>query len=94
MPEREQFGVTMEQQLDEWQKKVEEAKTQAQDKGPEFAERLKPDFDAVAARYEDARYKLKLLRMSGQDAWDEMRTGFEKAFDDLKSSLNKALSKF
>ena len=94
MPDKEQFGVSMEEQLKQWEHKTEEAKAQAKEKGPEFMERLRPDFDSVAANFENARYKLKLLRMSGEDAWDEMRQGFDSAFQDLKGSLQKALDKF
>lgn len=92
--DREQFGVSMEEQLSQWREKVDQAEQQAQDKGPEFAEKLRPEFEAVTQRYEEARYKLTLLRMSGQEAWEELRNGFERAFDEFKASLDKALSRF
>lgn len=94
MPTKEQFGVNMEEQLDKWRRKMEEAKARADAQGPELLEKLRPDFDKMSAHYEEAKYKLKLLRMGGEDAWEDMRGGFEKAFGDLKDSLERALSRF
>ncbi len=94
MPEKERFGVSMEAQLKEWEMKVEQAKSKAEEKGPEFMEKMRPDFERIASRFDEARYKLTLLRMGGADAWDELRAGIENAFQDLKQGMEKALSKF
>lgn len=93
MHDKEQFGVNMENQLREWQETVEAKKAEAEKKGHDFWERVAPDFDSLASKYEEAKYKLKLLRMSGADAWDEVRGGFEKAFDEFKRGVDNALKK-
>lgn len=94
MKEKEQFGVNMQAQLDEWKQKADEAKNTAAERGEDFMQRLRPDLDKLSDKYEEAKYKLELLRMSSEDAWGEMRDGFEKAFDVFKDSVNKAFSKF
>ncbi len=94
MSDKEQFGVSMEEQLAQWRKKAEDATEQAHAKGGQFLESLRPELDKLGSQYEEARYKLSLLRMSSEDAWDELRHGFEKAFDEFKAGLGKALSKF
>ncbi len=94
MEDKDKFGVKMEEQLDAWQKKIEEKKAEAENKGREFWERVAPDFDALGAKFEEARYKLKLFRMSGSDALDELKGGFEKAFDEFKNGVENAFRKF
>ncbi len=94
MEERDKFGVSMEEQLRQWKERIDEAKAEAEKQGPEFLERYAPLLEALTARYEEAKVKMKLLRMSGGDAWTEVRHGFEKAFDEMKSAVSRALEKF
>lgn len=93
MPDKEAFGVSMEAQLKEWKQRIEAEEEKAQSKGGEYLERVRPELDALRAKYEEARYKLKLLRMGGGDAWDELRAGFDSAYEDMKSAVGKALKK-
>lgn len=92
--DREKFGVSMEKQLRDWQKKLEDSKAQAETKGSEFLARYNAEAEKISALYEDVRYRLKLLRMSSGDAWLEMRSGIEKAFGELKNAVGSALEKF
>lgn len=92
--DKEKFGVHLEEQLKDWQHKLDESKSQAEKKGPDFLARYNAETEKLADLYEDVRYRLKLLRMSGGDAWSEMRVGIEKAFGELKKSVTSALEKF
>lgn len=92
--DKEKFGVHLEQQLKDWQHKLDEHKAKAEKQGPDFLARYNAETEKLSSLYEDMRYRLKLLRMSSGDAWGEMRTGIEKAFGELKKSVTSALEKF
>jgi DNA-binding protein HU-beta len=94
MEDKDKFGVSMEAQLKQWQERIEQSKADAAKKGPEFLKKFAPDLERLNASYDEARYKLKLLKMSGGEAWAELKHGVEKAFDELKSAVGKALEKF
>lgn len=94
MDDKDKFGVSMEAQLKKWQERIEQSKQEASQKGPEFLKKFAPDLERLNVSYEEARYKLKLLKMSGGEAWSELKLGVEKAFDELKSAVGKALEKF
>lgn len=94
MQDKKEFGVNMQSQLDEWKKKADETRSKAKSRGEAFMESMRPDLDKLNSNYEEAKYQLKLLTMSSEDAWHEVRDGFDKAFDTFKSSVDKALSKF
>jgi hypothetical protein len=94
MEDKDKFGVSMETQLKEWQARIEQSKEEATQKGPDFLTLFTPDLEKLNTSYEEARYKLKLLKMSTGDAWGELKHGVEKAFDELKTAVTKALEKF
>ncbi|HMM37689.1 MAG TPA: hypothetical protein PKB11_02925 [Desulfovibrio sp.] len=92
--DKEKFGVNLEQQLKDWQRKLDESKTRAEQKGADFLARYNAETEKLTSLYEDVRYRLKLLRMSSGEAWTEMRAGIEKAANELKKAVNGALDKF
>ncbi|MES9995152.1 hypothetical protein [Desulfovibrio aminophilus] len=92
--DKEKFGVNLEQQLKDWQSKLDESKSRAEQKGADFLARYNAETEKLASLYEDVRYRLKLLRMSSGEAWTEMRAGIEKAANELKKAVNGALDKF
>ncbi|EFL51576.1 conserved hypothetical protein [Solidesulfovibrio fructosivorans JJ]] len=88
------FGVDLEEQLATYKTKIEEAKKEAQGKGPDSFDRWTGELEHLLDTYDKARYKLTLLRKGGGDALAELREGFESALGDLKAALRRARSKF
>lgn len=93
MPEKEAFKNTMQDQLEEWQQKMEQAKTKAETAPPEQREYYREKFEQLSDQYETARYKFSLLKAGSSDAWDELRDGFEKAFTEFRKGFEKAMKK-
>lgn len=50
--------------------------------------------ETIRARRDEARDKLKALSEAGDDAWEDLKSGFEKACDDLGDAVSAALAKF
>jgi len=68
MDDKDQFGVSLEDQLAKWKAKIDASKAQAEKKGPIFFDRYAADLEKMLGKYEKARYKLTLLRKGGSDA--------------------------
>ena len=94
MGEKDQFGVSMEEQLAAYKTKIEEARVQAKSKGPDFFDRWSGELEQLLDTYDKARYKLTLLRKGSGDALDELRRGMENALAELKTAFAKAKGKF
>jgi len=94
MSEHEKFNAQMEEQLKAMKAKLDDAKTTAETKGRDFFARYEKDLAKLESKYDLARYKLTLLRKGGQSAWGEVKSGFERAYHDLREALNKASNKF
>ncbi|GFK92415.1 hypothetical protein NNJEOMEG_00240 [Fundidesulfovibrio magnetotacticus] len=94
MPEREKFGVQMEEQLERLREKIDKVKTKAEARGEGSIGKFEEKLSRLESKYDLARYKLTLLRKGGGSAWGELKEGFENAFHELKDALSKAKGKF
>ena len=73
--------------LDTYKVKADKMGSEAKQSYQENVERMKPVYDKT-------RLKLKLLKSSSGDAWDEMRDGLVKAYGELREAFKKAREKF
>lgn len=58
---------------------------------------IKPNvisLDELRAQYQTVRENYVQLKEAGSDAWDEIKTGFQVAWDDLSDSLRSAVDRF
>ncbi|QLA17013.1 hypothetical protein [Desulfolutivibrio sulfoxidireducens] len=94
MEGKEPFGTNLEEQLAKWKAKIDASKAEAEKKGPAFFDRYAADLEKMLGKYENARYKLTLLRKGGAEALHDLKEGFEGAFTELKTAVTKALDKF
>jgi len=94
MPEREKFGVQMDEQLKKLREKIDNTKSRAESRGQDFIGKYESELTKLESKYDLARYKLSLLRKGGQSAWGELKEGVDKAFHDLKDAVSKAREKF
>lgn len=94
MEDKEQFGAGMEAQLKQWQEKIKQSAVKAEERGPAFLEQYAHDLEDLSVKYDEVRYKLTLLRGSSGKAWEELRVGLVKAFDEMKHAVNKAMERF
>ncbi|MFZ5428228.1 MAG: hypothetical protein ACOZEN_14780 [Thermodesulfobacteriota bacterium] len=94
MPEREQFGVRMDEKLKKFREKIDKTKAKAEARGQDFFGKYESELGKLESKYDLARYKLSLLRKGGQSAWEELKEGVDNAFHDLKDAIGKAKEKF
>lgn len=92
--DKEQFGVTMEEELAKWKTRISESEAEAKKKGPDYFERYMGDLQKMLDKYETAKYKLTLFRKGSGGALHDLKEGVEKAFSELKTAVGKAKTKF
>lgn len=56
--------------------------------------KINNQFEDLTERRETVIQKMKQLNNAGEDAWQDMRSGLDKALDDLEHSFNQATHKF
>lgn len=81
-------------QLDAWNAQIDllEAKLKVAeaDAKKEYEKHLKTLYSAKA----DVTAKLDELKTANDEAWEDMREGYEAAWDDMQAALKKAASHF
>ncbi|BCR06748.1 hypothetical protein DESUT3_38170 [Desulfuromonas versatilis] len=87
---REKFEARLRElkaQLELLEAKADLAKAEAGIEYQKQIKELRQKRDAMSARLEE-------LKKAGGDAWRDLRTGLEKAAEDLKGALERARDKF
>jgi hypothetical protein len=92
--EQKSYMQKLADKIVEWDKKIDELKKQ----GGEAASVMKEDYAKTAVelkkKKQEAEEKLKQLRSTGSEGWDEIKKGAEQAVTDLSQAVDRALSKF
>ena len=76
--------------LKEWGKKIEELTDKSKS---EAREEYNEVINKIQSKIDDLKGEMDKMRGSGNEAWAEIKTGAETAWNDLKHSFSNALSK-
>ena len=77
-----------------WTAKIDVLKAKAEKAKVEAKIKYYGEIEDLRTKQKLTKQKLQDLRESGDDAWEELRAGVDKALDDLKDALNRAASRF
>lgn len=94
MNKRDDYVEKLKSQLDAWNADVDALESRAHKAHAEAQALYQAQVEALRARSEQARLQLDLLRRASEDAWSEMRSGMEKAWDDMGEAVKAASSRF
>ncbi len=94
MNKRDDYVEKLKSQLDAWNADVDALESRAHKAQAEAQAVYQAQVEALRARSEQARLQLDLLRRASEDAWSEMRSGMEKAWDDMGEAVKAASSRF
>jgi chromosome segregation ATPase len=94
MESKEAFKAKMDAQLKEWSTKIAQLKSKAEVAETMIKDECLRQVDTLRVKSEEANEKLEELKKSGDEAWDTMKAGVEKASSELKDAINSVVSKF
>lgn len=94
MDKREAYREKLDAQLKELKVKIDHLESRVSTLSAEARAELVKDIHDLRGRKMIVREKWNELQKSGGEAWDAMREGVEKAFADLKESLERVISRF
>lgn len=85
--DRKEWQDKAEASMKEWGAKIDDLRSKARGV---YSEEL----NSLKEKYENASRKLKDLKTTSGGAWDNVRSGFENAFNEVKRSFENARSRF
>jgi predicted nucleic acid-binding Zn-ribbon protein len=95
MSEQQAYEEQLETQIQELNTKIDQLHTKLESIETESSKSaIQSSLEDLQNRKQDLEEKLQELKNSTGSAWDELRTGVEKAFHDVASAVENALGKF
>ena len=94
MESKDVYKAKIDVQLKELSGKIAELKAKADLAEAQVKVEYLKQVDALRAKKEETQAKLEELKKAGDDAWETLKNGVEKAASELKDSINSAISKF
>jgi len=91
---RQEYQEKINAQLNRLNAKIDEFEAKAKQAQSEASVEYHNTLEELYAKRDAAKLKLDELSNASEDAWSELRSGFESAWQNLTESVNKAVKKF
>lgn len=94
MESKDVYKAKIDAQLKEWSIKIADLKAKAELAEANVKVEYLKQIELLSARKEKAQAKLEELKIAGDEAWESLSKGMEKAVSELKDAINNAIAKF
>lgn len=94
MDKKEEYIQKLDAQLREWSTKIDELNAKAEKAKGDIKTEYTRQLEALKALQESAVKRLAEMSEASGQAWEQLRIGAEKAWHELKTSLDNAMAKF
>ena len=91
---RKAYEEKLDAQLEEWSAQIALLKARADKAKAEGKIEYNKSIEALQHRLDEARVKLRELKTSGDEAWEDIKTSAEKVWDEVKAAFQSAASRF
>ena len=92
--QRKAFEEKFDAQLKGWSLELAMLKAKADKAKAEAKIDCYKTIETLQGKHDSARTKLRELRAAGDDAWEDLKTGAERAWTEVKASFSSADSRF
>lgn len=86
---KDEYHHKMNAELSQWDAAVERERAERSRQASREEMDSDPDYEEYRSRRKETDRKLSELRNAGEDTWEDMKTGVEKAWADTKNAFNK-----
>lgn len=91
---RKAYEEKLDAQMEEWNAQIALLKARA-DKGKAEAKiEYYKTIEALQHKQDEARTKLHELKTAGDEAWEDLKTGAENVWAEVRAAFHDAISKF
>jgi phage tail tape-measure protein len=80
--------------LDEWNAEIDKLKAKAGEAETESRLKYEKALENLQQRRQEVEEKLTKVRHAGEDAWQDLQSGAQNAWDAMEEALKSATSKF
>ena len=91
---RKAYEEKLDAQLEEWNAQIALLKARADKAKAEARIEYNKSIEALQHRQDEARAKLRELKTSSDEAWEDIKASAEKVWDEVKAAFHSAASRF
>lgn len=94
MDDKSAYRQKLEARLDQWRAEIDKLDAKAVEASADARIEYRKQIEAVRGKQDEAREKLAEFDKAGDEAWKDLRSGIEAAWDDLGKAMRKAADRF
>jgi uncharacterized coiled-coil DUF342 family protein len=94
MATKEAYRNKLEAQLNEWDAKLDHLDAKVQKAAADARINYENEVESLKKQRAAARTKLDELATQGEGAWEDMKVGIEKAWDELSKAIDSVTARF
>lgn len=94
METKKAYQEKMEAHLKEWSAKIGELMAKAEKAQADAKIEYQREVEELQVKQKEVEQNLKKLRQAGEEAWEDWKTGVQKAWDDLQGAWESAVARF
>ena len=94
MSTKEAYRQKLQTQWDEWKAEIDTLKAKAAKAEAEAQITYNKQIEEPKAKQEEIKEKLEELRQAGEDTWENLKGGIEKAWHKVGDVVSSAVSRF
>ena len=91
---KENYQSKIEAQLDEWRADIDRLRERAKNAKADSKVKYQESIDKLELKMSEGRSKLKDLKESGGEAWEEIKKGADSIWDTMKATFKEVKEKF
>jgi uncharacterized coiled-coil DUF342 family protein len=92
MPEKQAYIQKHEAQMGKWEAKLDELKATAAEASADFRIEYQKQVENLQSKMSAQREKLREVSQAGEDAWEELKKGFDTTWKDLEATWDRVVS--
>jgi len=91
---KDAYKQKLNSQLKEWNAQINLLVAKVENAASDVKLKYAQELDEIKAKQHEAAQKLKELEDASGDAWEKLKVGADKVWDDLRTGIAQAISKF
>jgi len=94
MNSRDEYVRKMQAKLEEWNTDLDELVAKTNEVSADVRSEYKEQIASLKAKQAAARQKIEEVQKSGENAWEDLKSGIELAWTAIGEAVNSAKSRF
>lgn len=94
MSSRDEYVRKMQAKLEEWNADIDKLTAKANEVSADIRSEYGEQIEALKAKQAAARQKIEEVQKSGENAWQDLKSGVELAWGAIEEAIDSAKSRF